>query len=357
MFDLKTMTADMQKWEVPAPIDDKMPRWMTEDYPGMEQDIAKDLYATVFWSEHMKAVKAAQDAGNPIPDPSEMVVRTREMATSLMSSVVHARNKSDAFDRAFAYLAWKVKQTGAYHYSEYDTVMEFLIDASIKDRGGELADIKFLLEDFFPMLSQMDKIGWSVEDVLAIQDNWSRTRAAIPFIRHATDLFTATPKILDQQIDEKQEELDNLEEKLSGMSGDEPDYTQLGEKETRLENELDSLKEQKPIELEKAQKKFNEELAKVFDVIPDASIKPWSSNPADKTVKSVLLGNKEVKIYPAQMTAIPAGSIFVMIVPSNVERAIQTALATIVRFDISDPEAMCREIVSATKKSPFMEEQ
>ena len=123
MFDLIKLGADMENWEIPDPPEHTVPRWMMEDYNGMEQDIAKDLYAAVFWNEHTKAVKAAVEDGRPAPDPQEIIVRTREMSQALMSAVIHARNKSEAFDRAFAFLAWKVKQTGAYHLGEYETVM------------------------------------------------------------------------------------------------------------------------------------------------------------------------------------------------------------------------------------------
>jgi hypothetical protein len=354
------MTADMEQWEIPEPPIKDVPRWMTEDYPGMEKDIAKDLYSAVFWSEHLKAVKEAEIAGRPIPDPSEMLVRTREMAKSLMSAVIHARKKSEAFDRAFAFLAWKVKQTGAYHFGEYETVIEFLVDAGIRDRGGELNDIKFLLEDFFPMLTQMKAVGWSVEDVLAIEDNWSRTRAAIPFIRHAADELVATTTGLDKQLKEKRVERDGLNDKLDKLDGmgmhDTPDYETVAEKYDDLVDQIDKLQDQIPGEKEKAQKKFNDTFAAILAVIPDETVKPWSSNPADKTVRTVLTKQPEFTIYDGQMTAIPGGNIFVMIVPQTLERAIQSALTNMVQFSISDPIAMIAEIEQATKKSPFVKE-
>jgi hypothetical protein len=359
MFDLKTMTANMDSWEIPEVPTQGVPKWMTEDYPGMEMDIAKDLYSVVFWSEHAKAVKDAVDGGRPAPDPQEMLVRSREMSTALMSTVVHARNKSEAFDRAFAFLAWKVKQTGAYHFSEYESVMEFLVDAGISDKGGELNDIKFLLEDFFPMLTSMKMDGWSVEDVLAIKDNWSRTRAAIPFIRHAADELVATTNGLDKQLQEKKVEREKLETKLDDLDAeglkDTPDYEDTSKKFEEKVDEIDSLALKIPAEKEKAQKKFNDTFAEILNVIPDISVKPWSSNPLDKTVKSVLMKTADLTLYNGQMTAIPGGSIFLAIVPSKMERAIQSALQNMIEFHITDPEVMRSEIQLAVKSSPYKE--
>jgi hypothetical protein len=205
----------------------------------------------------------------------------------------------------------------------------------------------------------MQKIGWSVEDVLAIEDNWSRTRAAIPFIRHAMDVYLSTQKALGEQIKEEKIAREKLENKLEQLDADGitgPDYDKVDQEFSNKEGVIAKLEKALPTEIAKAEKTFNNVVAEALNAIADPSIKPWSTNPADKTIKSVMSKTPALPIYPGQYTAIPGGNIFVMIVPQQLEKAIQSALATIIQFSVSDPEAMVVDIYGAIKKSPFQEE-
>ena len=360
-FDLGAMGADMQAWEVPAPPTDNIPRWLTEDYEGSEKDIASDVYAAVYWNARAKMVKDAVAKGEPIPDANDIMVKSKEMSMALLQSALQARSSGEALNRASIYLMWKIEKTGAFRLdpNEFDTIGEFLVNriAGLDDSSGELSDLKFLLEKFFPMIESMKSPDWSVEKLLAIKDHWSKARAAVPFLRQATSMYLDSQQTIEHELKIK----NNLVSRMKGWQKNredrgEADTDEYKETATKIEStvaEISKLEETKGAQIEAASKEWGDKVTLALNVIADPAVKPWG-NPGENTVKSALFGGMDkAKLFWGMWTALPGRSVFLMILPSDLDRAVQTALSTITEFHITDPTVMHAEMLAAVKENPF----
>jgi hypothetical protein len=94
-------------------------------------------------------------------------------------------------------------------------------------------------------------------------------------------------------------------------------------------------------------------VALFLNVIADPKVKPWGE-PGENTVKAALFGGLTPQaLFPGMMTELPGRSLFVLVVPANLHRAVTTALSTIADFRITDPVVMHAELLRAVKENPF----
>ena len=362
-FDIGQMTADMGTWEIPEPPTKEIPRWLTEEYVGSEHDIASDVYAAVYWNARKKLVQDAMSRGEPIPDANDIMIRSKEMSMALLKSALVARESGEALNRASIYLMWKIEKTGAFRLDpdEFDTIGEFLVNriAGLDDNSGELSDLRFLLEQFFPMIESMKSPDWSVEKLLGIKEHWSKARAAVPFLRQATSMYLESQRRIEHDLGVKRRSIERMKgwqasREARGETNTD-DYKETANKIVIASLDISNLEENKEAQIEAASKEFSGKVALALNVIADPAVKPWGE-PGENTVKTALFGGvlKQV-LYPGFTTVLPGRSLFVLIVPQNLDRAVKTALSTIVEFSISDPQVMRAELDKAVKENPFKE--
>lgn len=230
------------------------PRWLSESYPGMENDIAKDLHRNEFWKKFGEYYEKEEFTDAELD---------RAVAESYSDSTVHANTLKEGMDRVFTLMMWKIRKTGLYKLltGEYESVSEWLnAKLDVGDISlGERSNVLYLLEEFLPAL---DNIGFDSESLLLIPEKWTAARAAIPHLRNITKLYRA-------ELEMKEAELAKAEQK----------------EQERIQKEIDGLSES-----------FTDEIHHTFDVIEStgyrevpAKLRGESSPPKPRKVEGQLI--------------------------------------------------------------------
>jgi hypothetical protein len=349
--------ADPKQWEVPEPLGYLPPKWMSETYPGMEEDVAHDIYSAIFWSTMQKDVAEAEKNGTPPPDMNDVIARSSEIAKTIMAAAEHLPNVKDASERAFYALVYKVKKNNLQQLSknEYDTIEEWLVDRmeTLPAGSGEMSDITFLMGEVFPMLEKI-KGGFEPTNLLSLQSYWSKTRAAIPYLRFITNRHKETVNELGHEIEKTTKRVIRLQALQRDRT---PTHRKFGPTEARikeLRGALVELNEKQEVVVEKATEIWKEGVGKTLKIIADNEVKPWGKE-GERTVKASLFNGEkaDIRMYEGFQGVLPGRSLFVLILPSRYERTVQNALSGLVDWKLTDPHVMADELKKAVKTNPF----
>lgn len=356
---LTDIGSHFDEWQVPAPLSYDPPRWMTEAYPGMETDIAEDIFRAIYWRKLAEETKTCVDAGLPVPNPEDIAIKARSIADALTASTAQADQMQDASRRAFMALLYKVNSTGAFRMlpEEYDSLEEWIADRmpAFAENGGEMADARFLVEQIFPMLAKYD--GVSPEQLLSIRDNWSRFRASVPYLRAHLREFHTIARTLEQNIEKKKDLIERLQKLQEGRSEDHPKYKETEQKILTVTAEIEDINSNKDKKLEDQAKQFASQFQSTLEVIADPTVKAWG-RPDERTIANVLKHGDipELKIYDGFRGTMDGRTIFVIVVPNQLERAVESGLSTTVQFRMTDPKILGSIVEGWYKKDPFAEQ-
>jgi hypothetical protein len=330
---------------------------MSETYPGMEEDVAHDIYSAIFWSTLAKDVAEAEKNGAPPPDMNDVMARSSEIAKTIMAAAEHLPNVKDASERAFYTLVYMVKKNNLQQLSknEYSTIEEWLVDRleSLPAGSGEMSDITFLMGEVFPMLEKI-KGGFEPANLLSLQSYWSKTRAAIPYLRFITGRHKDAVNEVGHEIEKTTKRVVRLEALQRERT---PDHKQFGPTEERLKelrSVLVELNEKQETVAQEATAVWKEGVDKTLKIIADTNVKPWGKE-GERTVKAALFNGEkaDVRMYEGFQGVLPGRSLFVLILPSRYERTVENALSGLVDWKLVDPTAMADELRKAVKTNPF----
>jgi hypothetical protein len=351
---------DPKKWEVPEPLEFIPPKWMSETYAGMEEDVAHDIYSAIFWATLKKDIELAQANGTPPPDMNDVLVRSAEIAKTIMAAAEHIPNVTDASQRAFYSLVYKVKKNNLQRLTrdEYGTIEEWLTDRleQLPEGSGELSDISFLMGEVFPMLEKI-KGGFEPANVLSLSSYWSKTRAAIPYLRFITNQHKDAVHEVEHEMEKTTKRIIKLEAVQRNRAPDDPKYEETRVRIEELRGVSVELEEKLETVVTESTEKWKSGVEKTLNIIADASVKPWGKE-GERTVKAALFqGEKsDIKVYEGYQGVLPGRSLFVLILPSRYERTVTNALGGLVDWKLVDPAVMADELNKAVRTNPFADE-
>ena len=133
------------------PEEKDFPRWFTENYPGIEIDITKDVHAAFFY-------KQFKDKITKLNTPEAI---RRANAIALSNSAVHTVTVASAVERASVLTLWTLKKENAYAFvdpnAEYESMKEWLAAkfSNFEYTDGAYSEIRFLLERFLPWVDEI----------------------------------------------------------------------------------------------------------------------------------------------------------------------------------------------------------
>src|SRR5512146_952394 len=163
--------------DIPARIDPhELPRWLVEQYPGMEKDIEAWYTSYYFWKRW-----DGQEA-----NLEEALVRARASAEARYKSLTQTNALKGAADKSFMLQLYEAHKSGWFrNFEEIEDVRE-LLDHMLADSmehdpaSGTRYETQFLLETMLPTMEQMNV---PPELIIGIPQNISKARAAVPVLR------------------------------------------------------------------------------------------------------------------------------------------------------------------------------
>jgi chromosome segregation ATPase len=216
-----------------------------------------------------------------------------------------------------------------------------------------MSDITFLMGEVFPMLEKI-KGGFEPANLLSLQSYWSKTRAAIPYLRFITGRHKDAVNEVGHEIEKTTKRVVRLEALQRERK---PDHKQFGPTEERLKelrSVLVELNEKQETVAQEATAVWKEGVDKTLKIIADTNVKPWGKE-GERTVKAALFNGEkaDVRMYEGFQGVLPGRSLFVLILPSRYERTVENALSGLVDWKLVDPTAMADELRKAVKTNPF----
>lgn len=320
---------------IPAKLGYDAPRWMLEDYPEMGDDIRSDIESAIYWSIREIAEEKAEQANEPINfDSDEELTKIRLLSDAVMRSAVQADRITEGASKAFYALIYDVQKRGLYYAQEYETVQEWLVSKipRLSEKSGELYDILFLINHFFPMLERV-KNG-KVRDLMKLKQHWSKTKAAIPFLRNLVENVAE----LEQNYKEAQQKVDTEISKLEQIIEKDPEKKkELSKNIKKLNQEKKMLERSYPIEIKKANTEFKDGFDRAFDLIQQTEVPTWGPNGIGDLLSK---DRNKPKIFDGDMSLVNGFSgterVFTFVVPDKYAQAVEASLRNIVKFQMTD---------------------
>jgi len=332
----------IEEWTPPAPVDFTAdpPKWLGVTYPGVEKDIARDLFAVIFWD-----MNAHQAKSGIVYDLQDNVVKARLVSEAILRATERSQGLQGDMQRAMYELIYIAKQTGAWQMGlyEYATLEEWLKSRLPDLEGsGELYDIKFLLDHLFPLLEEIGDT-FQPSNLLKMQEEWSKTRASIPYMRGLYNEYIAAAQVFDTKIEKKKKEKDKLVKKKATLEPASPEDQRITLEIGIIETEIRKVEAEKGPATEKALAIFVEGIEKTLNVIADPEV---SVRAGEKNISTELRGMRqpERKLYSGYVATMRERTIFVFSVPNRLQRAIETALKYIMQFKMTDPSQLTRDV-------------
>lgn len=323
--------------DIPKKLTTDPPRWLFEDYEGMEIDIADDVLSAIYWNMRNQAEHRAKKKGEAVDfDSSESLNKARLLADAYMRSAIHASQLKDGVDRAFIKLVYQIKSNGFYYAQEFDTIQEWLIDKipKLSEKSGELYDILFLVNHFFPMLERV-KNGWQPKDLMKMSDNWARTRSTIPYLRGITEEVATLEMEYKTAIESVSSTMEKLTAKLDHV--EENEKGEIKKELRKLKAEKEMLETSQEKEMSEAFKKVEKGFDRAMKLIQDNSIPAHGPN----NISQILNQEKnEIMIFDGDMSIIQGYGgkerVFMFVLPEKYSATVEGLLRNLIKFQMTD---------------------
>lgn len=299
MLQAINLSPNTEEWELPVPIDYSKgaPKWLNASYPGVEKDIARDIFSAIFWD---MVVKGSEKGPFNLADG---VVKARLMSEAILKAAERSQNLEGDVQRSVYELIYLAKKTGAWQMGlyEYASIEEWLRNKLPNFEHGQLYDIKFLLEQLFPLLESLGD-NYHPKNLLKFQEEWSKTRASIPYMRTLYNEY-----------------MGSLKENETIYNSD-PEFEAT------------------------ALKAFTEGIQNTLNVIADPEVKAWSG---EKTIATELRGLRQPKkkMWNGHKGSVKQRTIYVLSVPNYLDRAVENALKNIAEIRATDPQKLSNDVL------------
>ena len=185
------------------------------------------------------------------------------------------------------------------------------------------------MEHFFPLAEKLGN-GWNPEHLLSMREHWSKTRAAVPYMRMITRQMNASLDEVNKRLEEQKKSISTL---ITKKVKDPEEIEQARQ-------ELINITEEQH-EIEKRELKgWREGIERSLTIIADPNIKAGDN----QTIRDILFQREKNNIvFHGLMALTPQKTVFFFAVGKGYERAIENSLATLVDFQITDPLIISRE--------------
>ena len=322
----------------PVPLGFDPPRWWYETYPEMDMDMAKDIFAAIFYKRQLK--KGNKEL------PEDTTAQALAISNALMESATQLRGVNEASNRAFLRTIWATAQNGRYHTSaeEYDTIEEWLSDriSDLSATSGELSNVVFLLQHVFPML---EKVGGDFDPIvlLGMKNHWSKTRAAVPFMRTLVNDVNNCTKPIEEKIEQQKEIMAQKVLMLEELELNSPESIKLSKHVDKLAEDISKLEKECRVTLEEAGVKFQQGIAKTLEVIADPTIEVWEG--PNNVANALFSDGKKFTHFEGERAPMGKKVISYVEIDTAYERAFVSATQNIVEWKDTDPKVI-RNIIN-----------
>jgi hypothetical protein len=331
----------------PEPLSYVPPRWLTETYDNMHVDMAEDLFAALY---HAK--RRALEKTDTIESANVAYIDARLVADAIMDASIRADTVGEAAQRAFFHLVYIVNKHGLHQQNghEYETLQEWLGDRIVRlsSTSGEVSDIAFINQQLFPILERMPD-GWRPADLLKLKENWTKTRAAVPFLRKITSDYHNSAADLEQAIESDKSKIVRLKQTKAYIDPTSPGYKEARDEVDSLEMSIEVCEDRKVDVLQRAAADWKKNFEETLNLIADPNV--HQDGPMGIRGKLAQLYNPDIEIFKGLKAILPGRTMFLAIVDQSYERAVESALSTIMTFDITDPDVLVYEAKSAYQKA------
>ena len=184
------------KEEPERPIN-PLPKYYVEAYVGMEQDMAEDIYATMYWKR--RDILEAEGKWESVEKSASHALM---IANVIMDAAPQADEMANAMDRAKFRILMSIEKHKLYHLSkhEYETFEEYLTDRlAMSVNKSETSQLVFLIEQFIPIASKLGD-NFDVNELLKMREAWSKAKETVPYLRQQINLFMNATKSLETEI-------------------------------------------------------------------------------------------------------------------------------------------------------------
>lgn len=348
MNQLASLDTNIENIEPPRPLTWDAPRWMVEDYEGMEEEIAEDIYSAFYWRMRKEAEEKARQANESIDFDNDIAARARLVSKAVMDASIHADKINKGSERAFFRLVWAVQRNGFFRTSgeEFESISEWLADRipRLSEQSGELSDIMYLMQHVFPLLERIQN-GWRAPDLMKIQEHWSKTRAAVPYLRQLTRTLQDTHQTFADEIEKTEVSISKLKRKASVAKTPE-EREEIQQEVVSLKEKVKKIEETKEKEVKKATKEFMDGFDRAFRVIQNPEVPTWGPTGVGAVLKA---GSKNAlkKFQGYKALLSDRQTLFTVIVPERYDGAVESMLRTLVDFQLTDGAIIVSDIGKA----------
>jgi hypothetical protein len=197
----------MEAPQIPARLNGSPPRWVREDYPGMEVDMADWLYAAAFYELF----------GDRLDLLDTDAAKARALAEARFAALSRSYDLSDALERSIVWQMYAFHKNGwGMLIGEYATLREVmaLLADKIPEGDSRKGQAMFLVEQFLPAI---ERNGVPIEAVTGMPDNFNKAIEVVPRLRRALEAgdIEEITQIVEKVVD-RNETKDSVREWLRG---------------------------------------------------------------------------------------------------------------------------------------------
>jgi len=329
----------IEEQSTPPKPKSKPPRWLTEEYPGMEADIADDIFAAIYWKLRTEAEQKAIAAKKKFEPDEDLTVQAQLMATAITEAATQANRVQSGAERASHQLIQIINDMGLFRMvrEEYETIEQWLADRipELPPGSGGLSNANYLHNVFLPLVREYGN-GLSTQNLLELKANWSKTQAAVPFMRQSSKELTDTDAAYQTEIGDTVNKIEKLARKLE-KTKDPTEKIALQEEVKLLSTTKKELEKEHVEVMKEVTTKFKKNFEKVLKIITDPSIPAWGPN----NVTQLLQQTSGITIFEGDKCYLSDGRVVYQIVlPADYERTMERFCKQFCEFQMTDGALM-----------------
>jgi hypothetical protein len=312
------------------------PRWQTEEYEGMERDMADDTFAGMYWSIR----DSAEERGVPF-DEKDAQAQAQAISDAMTRAAIHSKVIKDAMGRAHHINIQRVKNNGFYRTSgEFDDISQWLMSRipEYAEDSGRLSDIMFLHNVLVPTIQKLG--NGTVADLTKIPENWIKTTSAVPYLRDAADIMEAVEKKYDKDLGEANKRLAKLQQKIGVLSPENEQRLEFEEQVRQINLLCVEMVAEKDEQALAAAQNFKEAFVTAMKVIQNPKIPAWGPNSVGKVLR-----RGKVVIFKGEKCILADGSVvFQVVLPADYEMAMESMNRQLIDFGMTDGKLMVSDL-------------
>lgn len=322
---------------VPERPANPLPNYYSEAYVGMEQDMAEDILATMYWKRRDQL-----EADGKWETEEKSASHALMIANVIMDAAPQADEMANAMERAKFRILMSIEKHKLYHLAknEYDTFEEYLTDRlTMSSNKSETSQLVFLINQFIPIVSKLGD-NFDVNELLKMREAWSKAKETVPYLRQQINLFLNATKPLDAEIETTEKYLDKLEFRATVIEKEDKEYEEIKETIKVQTKKVKTLQKKKEQVVEEASAELQEAVVKVLNVVADPEVSPDGPAGISKILQTGK--SREHLMINGDMYLLPTSTVFYLEAPQGYARAVESSLRQFVTFTIRETGELFR---------------